>query len=151
MAKKTISQALNQYNESYATSRINSDDFKLFNNNLDKFNNEIKIAVKKDENEEHIKNIINGFLKNTFYADDEYIINAKDNIDSAIIRNDKLYVIIEAKKPSNKSEMLKVDDINRKALHELIFYYLEQSRTTNADKIRRDSTCEIEILLQLMA
>lgn len=34
MAKKTLSQALNQYNESYATSRLNSAEFVLFKDNL---------------------------------------------------------------------------------------------------------------------
>lgn len=147
MAKKTLSQALNQYNESYATSRLNSAEFVLFKDNLKKFNNEMIKAINNDENEEHIKNIINSFLKNALYIDSEYKINTRDNIDSTIIRNDKLYVMIETKKPSNKNEMLRIDDINRKALHELILYYLDESRLTNIDKIKRNNDCEVRSLI----
>ena len=143
MAKKTLSQALNQYNESYATSRLNSAEFVLFKDNLKKFNNEMIKAINNDENEEHIKNIINSFLKDALYIDSEYKINTRDNIDSTITRNDKLYVMIETKKPSNKNEMLRIDDINRKALHELILYYLDESRLTNIDKIKRNNDCEV--------
>ena len=39
-------------------------------------------------------------------------------------------VLIEAKKPSNKSEMISPDNLNAKAFHELILYYLRE-RITN--------------------
>ena len=147
MALKAISQALNQYNESYASSRIDSNEFKRYNDNLKNFNNDIQEAVNKDESEEYVKNIINDFLKNTLYTDNEYSINTKNNIDSTITRNGKLYVMIETKKPNNKNEMLKTDDINRKALHELILYYLEESRLTDAECVKSNSLCEIRSLV----
>ena len=49
-----------------------------------------------------------------------------DKIDISIWDNLKLKVIIEAKRESNKGEMIKDNDINKKALHEALLYYYEQ-------------------------
>ena len=38
-------------------------------------------------------------------------------------------VIVEAKKPVNKSEMLRTDNINAKAFQELILYYMRERIT----------------------
>jgi hypothetical protein len=44
--------------------------------------------------------------------------------------NSNVGVIIEAKRPSNKSEMLSKTNLNKKALQELVLYYLRE-RVTN--------------------
>ena len=147
MSVKTISQALTKYNEGYASSRIDSQVFANFTSEFKSFVSEIDKANAKNESEENIKNIINAFLKKGVYSSDDYTINTKDSIDSAIIRNDKLLVMMEAKKPSNKPEMITVDDINRKAFHELILYYLTESRNTDGDKVKRTPHCEIRRLV----
>ncbi|WP_321375627.1 Eco57I restriction-modification methylase domain-containing protein [uncultured Draconibacterium sp.] len=89
---------------------------------------EIKEIDIKNESEEHIKEPIKTFFKNTFYEDN--YINTKGNIDLAIYLGKNLSsevgVIIETKKPSNKSEFLLNDNLNRKALHELLLYYLRE-------------------------
>jgi adenine-specific DNA-methyltransferase len=81
-----------------------------------------------NESEEHLKEPIKNFLQKTFYS--ENLINTKDRIDLAIYlgKNVKseVGVLIEAKKPSNKSEFLTPDKLNRKALHELLLYYLRE-------------------------
>ncbi len=86
----------------------------------------------KDESEEHLKNDLRDFLRDTYYRDIN-AINTKDKKDLVIhlgkTTDSEVGVIIEAKRPSNKSEMLTRDNINVKAFHELILYYLRERIT----------------------
>ena len=90
-------------------------------------------GLNKSESEEHNKNDLGNFLKNTFYQP-RFYINTKDRTDLVIHNgsNSKSFagVLIEAKKPSNKTEMITQDNLNHKAFHELILYYLRE-RITN--------------------
>lgn len=86
------------------------------------------------ESEEFHKNLVSDFLKKTWYDPNHYI-NTKGRND-LVIHTGKdakstVGVIIEAKKPTNKSEMLKVDNINTKAFHELVLYFLRERITQN--------------------
>jgi len=95
--------------------------------------------VKEGESEEFHKNLISDFLKKTYYAPDHFI-NTKDRND-LVIHNGKnakssVGVIIETKNPANKSEMLRVDQINTKALQELLLYYLRERITNKNLEIR---------------
>ena len=62
----------------------------------------------KDESEEHLKNNLRDFLRDTFYIDNA--INTKDKKDLVIhigkSTDTDVAVIIEAKRPSNKNEMI---------------------------------------------
>ena len=90
--------------------------------------NAIKLSDENGESEEHIKSHFTTFFKTTFYS--ENYINTKDRIDLAIYLDDTpksdVGVIIEAKKPSNKAEFLTQSNLNRKALQELLLYYLRE-------------------------
>lgn len=81
------------------------------------------------ESEEFHKHLIIDFLKKSYY-DTKYFINTKARNDlvihSGADASSTVSVIIETKRPSNASEMLRTDNINVKALHELIFYYLRE-------------------------
>ena len=85
--------------------------------------------VDEIEREENQKNHIRDFLRDTFYKDSNEI-NTKDNKDLVIhlgkTNKDKVGVIIEAKRPGNKNEMLTADKPNAKALQELVLYYLRE-------------------------
>lgn len=98
----------------------------------------IKLIDEKNESEEHLKEPIKIFLKNTFYKDN--LINTKDKIDLAIYLGKKadsnVGVLIEAKKPSNKSEFLSNSNLNKKALHELLLYYLRERVDGNNNNIK---------------
>ena len=89
--------------------------------------------IKESESEEFHKNIISEFLKNTYYSPNNYI-NTKGRSDLVIHNgkdsNSTVGVLFEVKKPSNKSETPTCNDINTKAFHELILYYLRE-RITN--------------------
>ncbi len=107
--------------------------------NIDMFKNNFKQLFKRiddDESEEHNKNIISDFLKDTYYKN-RYEINTSGRKDLVIHKENSnkapVSVIIEAKKPDNKSEMINFGKPNAKALHETIHYYL-QERIINDNK-----------------
>lgn len=81
------------------------------------------------ESEEFHKNLVSNFLKNTYYKEDHFI-NTKDTKDLVIherkTAGSPVNVIIEAKKPTNKSEMITVENINAKAFQETILYFLRE-------------------------
>jgi type II restriction/modification system DNA methylase subunit YeeA len=86
------------------------------------------------ESEEFHKNLVIDFLKRTYY-DPNHFINTKGRNDLVIHNSDKakstVGVIIEAKKPTNKSEMVTTDKLNAKAFQELVLYYLRERITLN--------------------
>jgi len=99
--------------------------------------------IKDAESEEFHKNLVSDFLKDTYYKQTHYI-NTKGRNDLVIHNGDKasttVGVIIEAKSPTNKAEMLKVyaagdttetmlSKINVKAFQELVLYYLRERIT----------------------
>jgi len=88
--------------------------------------------VDEIEREENQKTHLRDFLRDTYYKDN-HEINTKDTKDLVIhlgkTNKSEVGVIIEAKRPSNKTEMLKADNINKKALHELLIYYLRERIT----------------------
>ncbi|PAU94223.1 type II restriction endonuclease [Aliifodinibius salipaludis] len=108
---------------------ITETEFETFRQRLLKLLNQADDAVEEGESEEHLKNLIKPFFSNTNFEEDHYI-NTKERQDLAIhngkTRKSNVGVIIEAKRPSNKSGMITRDDLNRKAFHESILYYLRE-------------------------
>ncbi|WP_156308101.1 type IIG restriction enzyme/methyltransferase, partial [Sphingobacterium endophyticum] len=109
--------------------------FKPLRQDIDKFKAElsncieaIALSDRKNESEEHLKEPIKRFLNNTFYQ--KNLINTKERIDLAIYLDETaksdIGVIIEAKRPSNKAEFITDKNLNKKALHELLLYYLRE-------------------------
>lgn len=85
--------------------------------------------INDTESEEFHKNLVSDFLKDTYYKHNHFI-NTKGRNDLVIHNGDKakstVGVIIEAKKPTNKSEMVTTDRLNAKAFQELVLYYLRE-------------------------
>lgn len=86
------------------------------------------------ESEEFHKNLVSDFLKKTWYEPNHFI-NTKGRNDLVIHNGNKsthtVGVIIEAKKPSVKAEMPSLNNLNKKAFHELVLYYLRERITLN--------------------
>jgi len=103
----------------------------LFKTNLIALLDKIGVIEKgcHDESEEHLKNNIRDFLRDTYYKETN-AINTKDKKDLVIhlgkTTDTEVGVIIEAKRPSNIIEMVSAENPNRKALHEIILYYLDE-------------------------
>ncbi len=89
-------------------------------------------SIKEKESEEFHKNLISDFLKNTYYSPNHFI-NTKGRNDLVIHigkeAKSNVGVIIEAKSPSNKTEMISQKNINSKALQEMVLYFLRERIT----------------------
>jgi adenine-specific DNA-methyltransferase len=88
--------------------------------------------ISDTESEEFHKNLVADFLKDTYYKD-KHFINTKGRNDQVIHLDNTpkspVAVIIEAKKPGNRAEMLTVEKLNNKAFQELVLYYLRERIT----------------------
>ncbi len=84
------------------------------------------------ESEEFHKNLVIDFLKKTYY-NSTYFINTKGRNDLVIHNGNtaksSVGVIIEAKKSTNKAEMITTKKLNTKAFQELVLYYLRERIT----------------------
>jgi adenine-specific DNA-methyltransferase len=113
-------------NQAFRKERITQSEMDFFKKNL-KILFEALDAQPKEQ-EEHYKNIITAFLKDAFYKAD-YQMNTKQNLDLVIRmgkkNKDTVAVLFETKKP-NSPEMISEAKPNAKALHQLIFYYLQE-------------------------
>ncbi|MFU8844369.1 MAG: class I SAM-dependent DNA methyltransferase, partial [Bacteroidales bacterium] len=115
-------------NKAYLKLKPNRSDIELFKTNL------IALLDRTNdtESEEFHKNLVIDFFKKTWY-DPNHFINTKGRNDLVIHNGNKaessVGVIIEAKKPTNRSEMISTEHINRKAFHELVLYYLRERIT----------------------
>ncbi|GAA8169744.1 class I SAM-dependent DNA methyltransferase [Helicobacter pylori] len=86
------------------------------------------LETNPQENENHQNDAFNDLLKGVF----KYKVRPTKRIDSAILNdNDKVEVIIEFKALKNPNEFIKKGDLNVKALHESLFYYLTERKEGN--------------------
>lgn len=115
-------------NKAFLKVKPNRSDIEVFKANL------IQLIDQTNdiESEEFHKNLVSDFLKKTYY-DPNHSINTKGQND-LVIHNGKdakttVGVIIEAKKPTNKAEMVTSDNLNKKAFQELVLYYLRERIT----------------------
>ena len=96
-------------------------------------------SLRPDESEEFNKNLISAFLRETYYKSD-YFMNTKNRNDLVIHNGkrdkDSVGVLIETKRPANKSEMLNRDNLNTKALQELLLYYLDERIGAGNDELK---------------
>ncbi|TYP94859.1 Type II restriction/modification system, DNA methylase subunit YeeA [Fodinibius salinus] len=108
---------------------ITETEFESFRQRLLKLLNQADDAVEDGESEEHLKGLIKPFLNNTNF-EEKYYINTKKDQDLAIYNGESkksdVGVIIEAKRPSNRSQMITKEDVNKKGFQQSIFYYLRE-------------------------
>ena len=125
MAELTIAKSLNKAYRQVPVDRPVFDGFKA---QLRNHYEQISVI----NTEEKLKGDLMDFLKFTFYGQN-YKVSPNGDIDCAIhlgVNIDApVGVIIEVKKPTNVGEMITKDDLNRKALQELLLYYLRERHT----------------------
>ncbi len=86
------------------------------------------LETNPQENENHQNDAFNDLLKGVF----KYKVKPTKKIDSAILNdNDKVEVIIEFKALKNSNEFIKKGDLNVKAFHESLLYYLTERKEGN--------------------
>jgi adenine-specific DNA-methyltransferase len=115
-------------NKAFLKVKPNRSDIEIFKSHLIQLIDQ----TNDTESEEFHKNLVSEFLKKTYY-DPNHSINTKGRND-LVIHNGKdakstVGVIIEAKKPTNKNEMVTKDNLNKKAFQELVLYYLRERIT----------------------
>lgn len=111
-------------------------------NNIIRFRNAMRKMLKNvntDESEEHNKNLVMEFLSEAFYKNSN-AINTKGKTDAAIYAspdsiNSDILVLIEAKGPG-RPDMAKRTELNCKALHELILYYIREEEYNHNTEIK---------------
>ncbi|WP_187922312.1 Eco57I restriction-modification methylase domain-containing protein [Helicobacter pylori] len=86
------------------------------------------LETNPQENENHHNDAFNDLLKSVF----KYKVKPTKKIDSAILNeNNEVEVIIEFKALKNPNEFIKKGDLNVKAFHESLFYYLIERKNGN--------------------
>lgn len=125
---KQLIQPRKALNKAFLKTKPNRNEIEVFKTNLI----QVLDSCNDKESEEFHKNLVSDFLKNTYYSPNHFI-NTKNRND-LVIHNGKdakttVGVIIEAKSPTNKSEMISVQNLNGKALQELVLYFLRERIT----------------------
>lgn len=95
--------------------------------------------INEKESEEFHKNLVSQFLNAVYYKDNHFI-NTKGYAD-LVIHNGKnakspVAVLIEAKSPTNKTEMVSEKNLNVKSFQELVLYYLRERKTGKNFELR---------------
>lgn len=133
--KLELIKPLRALNKAYLKEKVSRNQIELFKKNLQ----QLLARINEKESEEHLKNVISDFLKDTWYKE-HFEINTKDRSDLVIhtgkTTKDPVGVILEVKKPSNKTEMISDGKPNSKALQELILYYLRERVDNNNTDIK---------------
>ncbi len=133
--KLEIIKPIKALNKAYLKEKVSRNHIELFKKNLQ----QLLSRINEQESEEHLKNVIADFLKDTWYKD-QFEINTKDRNDLVIhtgkTTKEAVGVILEVKKPSNKAEMMTAAKPNTKALQELILYYLRERVDHNNTDIK---------------
>jgi hypothetical protein len=115
-------------NKAYLKVKPNRTEIEGFKTNLI----QLLDRTNETESEEFHKNLVIDFLKKTYY-DPNHFINTKGRNDLVIHNGNNatstVGVIIEAKKPTNKAEMISTKKLNAKAFQELVLYYLRERIT----------------------
>lgn len=126
-------------NKAYLKASAGRPEIEKFKSNLIQLLDRINEA----ETEEFHKNLVIDFLKKTYY-DPNHFVNTKGRNDLVIHNGDKakstVGVILEAKKPTNRAEMVRpftendtheqrIAKLNTKAFQELVLYYLRERIT----------------------
>lgn len=86
------------------------------------------------ESEENLKTHLMHMLKSLYGQN--HLIEQQEKIDFVIRIGGKTSpagVLVESKRQSNKTDMITAHDFNRKAMHELVLYYMRQRTSGNTD------------------
>jgi adenine-specific DNA-methyltransferase len=122
-------------NPAFRKLKPNREEIELFKHELI----QLLDRIKENESEEYHKNLVIDFLNSTYYKNN-YYINTKGRSDLVIHNgkepNSPVGVLMEAKKPTNKSEMISKDNVNVKSFQELVLYYLRERKTQKNFQLR---------------
>lgn len=140
--KLTILTPQKSLNKAYLKQSLKREQIDLFRANLARMFERIRT----DEHEEHLKNVVSDFLKDTWYKQTNEI-NTSGRTDLVIHNGtsskDTVGVLLEVKRPGNSAEMISHDKPNTKALHELLHYYMQERYIKGNLEVKRLIVCNI--------
>jgi adenine-specific DNA-methyltransferase len=140
--KLSINSPVKPLSKAYLKQSLKREQIELFKANLARMFERIRT----DEHEEHLKNIVSDFLKDTWYKQTNEI-NTSGRADLAIhngtTSTSSVGVLIEVKRPTNRNEMISPERPNAKALHELLHYYMQERYIKDNKEIRHLIICNI--------
>lgn len=120
---------IDSLDKSFRLVKPGRDDLNKFKTNLQK----LLSRIDENESEENVKGHLADFLKQTYY-DPNHLIATKGRADLVIHlekeAKSQVGVLFEVKKPTNKVDMITKNNLNAKAMHELILYFFRE-RITN--------------------
>ena len=116
-------------------------DVELFKKEL----NDLLFSINENELENHNKTFLKEFLsgvlgKSQFDVNEYNDTKNKIRVDLAVRQKERPFVemLVEVKHPTkNRAEMLGKNNINRKAMHELLLYYMSERAINNNKSLRR--------------
>ena len=112
-------------NKAYRLVKPRRPDIEVFKENFIKLLGQID----EKESEENVKIHLMDFLKDTWYKQD-HLVATKGRTDFVIHTGKDAKapsgVLFEVKRPTNKGDMVTRQNLNAKAMHELILYYLRE-------------------------
>ena len=122
-------------NKAYRLVKPKRPEIETFKTNLIKLLSQID----EKESEENVKIHLMDFLKETWYKQD-YLVATKGRTDFVIHTGKDAKapsgVLFEVKRPTNKADMVTRKNLNAKAMHELILYFLRERITEKNIDIR---------------
>jgi hypothetical protein len=140
--KLIINSPVKSLSKAYLKQSLKREQIELFKANLARMFERIRT----DEHEEHLKNIVSDFLKDTWYKQTNEI-NTSGRTDLVIHNgkssSDTVGVLMEVKRPGNNNEMISPERPNAKALHELLHYYMQERYVKGNMEVRRLIVCNI--------
>ena len=134
LVTKTIPKSLSPSMKAFKPPRFAVDQFKA------KLNEYLSV-IDHNESEENLKTHLMQLLKSLYGQ--QHLIEQQERIDFVIRTGGKKSpagVLVESKRRSNKADMITAADCNRKAMHELILYYMRERSGGNTD-IRNLTIC----------
>ncbi|MBK5274527.1 MAG: Eco57I restriction-modification methylase domain-containing protein [Desulfuromonadales bacterium] len=140
--KLIINSPVKSLSKAYLKQSLKREQIELFKSNLARMFERIRT----DEHEEHLKNIVSDFLKDTWYKQTNEI-NTSGRTDLVVHNgkssSDTVGVLMEVKRPGNNNEMILPERPNAKALHELLHYYMQERYIKDNKEIRHLIVCNI--------
>lgn len=124
---------------------ISEPDFDRFKQALQLYFTQLDEARKQTQGEEHTKKLLTDLLKSTHYPSEQYYLNTINYRGligaDLVIRKGKTavnpaQVLIEVKRPDNKTEMISPDQFEKKAFFELVLYYLFEKEHLNNHELK---------------
>lgn len=127
LRKKTISTSLPASLKAFRPEKAAVE---VFKSSLQKYFERIDSA----ESEENLKTHLMDLFKASYSP--AHFVEQQGTIDFVVRTGgtkSPAAVLVEAKRSANKADMIRADDINRKALHELVLYFMRERNKGNTD------------------